>query len=207
MLESVSLFVVGACTIAGGIRQNLTFPSNRTCKVASRFPECAMQDELISRMDVTLPWIVVLATLTVLGMPTFLVSSKHKERGLRVLSSNLVQYLALLVGSMLVEHPSLAFALTIHSCMQFLVHLNVDCSLVGGSLWWGLRYLAAAGLLAWEVCAGPPLSVVPWPGTPSSVTCSYLGHLLGCIGPGMILDALRMLVSLADYVSFRPEPY
>ena len=207
MLESVSLLVVGACTIAGGVRQNATFPSNRTCRVSMRFPECAMQDELISRADITLPWLVVLGTLTVLGMPTFLVPSKHKERGLRLLSSNLVQYMTLLLGCMLVENPSLAFALTMHACMQFLVHLRVDCSLVGGHLWWGCRYLAAAGLLAWEVCAGPPLSVVSWPGTTSSVTCSYLGHLLGCIGPGMILDALGMVISLADYVSFRHDPY
>ena len=207
MLESVSLLVVGACTIAGGIRQNATFPANRTCRVSQSFPECGMHDELISRMDITLPWLVVLGTITVLGMPTFLVSSKRKERGLRLLSSNLAQYMALLMGCMAVEHPSLAFALTLHACMQFLVHLEVDYSLVGGRLWWACRYLAAGGLLAWEVCAGPPLSVVSWPGVSSSVTCAYLGHLLGCIGPGLILDALRMLISLADYVNFRPDPY
>jgi hypothetical protein len=135
-----------------------------------------------------------------LGMPTLLLSSKSKEKGMRTLAGNLFKYLCLLVCSAMSDHPGLSFAITIHACAILLVYMDVSEALVGGAAWWFLRYPAALALLFWEVAAGPPMSIVHWPGTDNNVTCAYLGHLIGCILPGAALDFMRLVISFARYV-------
>lgn len=207
MVQSLSILVVVACTLAGGLRQNGTGhgaanATNGTCFTASNaiFPECHVLDESVTPTHILVPWGLVLGVMLFLGMPTLLLSSKSKEKGMRTLAGNLFKYLCLLLCTSMTDHLGLSFAVTIHACSLLLVHMDVSDSLVGGPGWWSLRYLAAAGLLGWEVTMGPPMSIVHWPDTANTVTCAYLGHLIGSIIPGVALDSLRLVITFARYV-------
>jgi hypothetical protein len=173
--------------------------------VGTRFPECNVLDEMVRPEHIFVPWASVLCVIVFLGMPTLLLRSKNKEKGMRTLAGNLFKYLCLLLCSSMTDHLGLSFAITIHACTMLLVHMDVSDYLVGGSGWWSLRYFAAMGLLIWEISAGPPLSIVHWPGTEKTVTCSYLGHLIGCIIPGVALDALKLIITFARYVHVHDE--
>jgi hypothetical protein len=102
----------------------------------------------------------------------------------------------MLCASFATDHPSMQFALGMHSAALLLSHLETSRALVGPAWWWGLRHLALLGLLAWEVCLGPPISVVRWPSTPggTALPCAYLAHLAGAIVPDCVLFGLRTLL-------------
>lgn len=215
MVLSESILVVAACTLAGGFERQLVFhpnvsTGNRTgsCGVGTRFPECLVLDEHeIVPLHLVVPWVVTLGALVILGMPTVLLRSKSKEKGLRTLAGNLFQCLGLMIcSSLTTDHPSIAFALTLHSCTRLLLQMEITDSLVGGANWWRMRYLAVAMLLSLEVSVGPALSIVRWPNSPpNSLTCAYLAHLAGCILPDLVLDTIRTLIATARYVHIRED--
>lgn len=201
--------VVLASTLGGGMDRNLTAgPRNATCGRGTAWLECAVLDEGITPLDVAMPWAFTLGTLVVLGMPTLLLRSKHKERGLGHLAWALLQCLALMTcSSFMTDHPSICFALTIHSCARLLTRMEGSSALVGGGWWWGLRYLALAQLLAWLVFMGPPLSVVRWESTPpgQALPCAYLAHLAGCVVPDLVLFALFVIRAAGNSVRARDD--
>lgn len=216
MVLSESILVVVACTLAGGFERQFTpnatargsINHTTTCGPGTRFPECVLLDtHEIVPVHLIVPWVITLATLVTLGMPTMLLRSKSKETGLRTLAGNLFQCLGLMLcSSIATDHPSIAFSLTMHSCIRLLLQMDVTDSLVGGPGWWSLRYLAAGAILGLEVCAGPALSIVRWPKTPANtLTCAYLAHLAGCIVPDFVLDVIRTLITTARYVHIRED--
>ncbi len=160
-------------------------------------------DSGITAQHLLTPWIVCLATIVVLSMPTVLLRSKTKEKGLRTFAYNLLMYLGLLSCSVLfADHRSICFTLGLHSCVRLLAQLEVSHGMLGSSLWWGLRYPVILGILGLEVVAGPAISVVRWPSTPTgtALPCAYLAHLAGCIFPDLVLVYLRWLIAAAHYV-------
>jgi hypothetical protein len=211
MVLSESILVVVACTLAGGFdRQKIMSDVNITgsCGMGTRFPECLVLDEHeIVPLHLVVPWVVTLGALVILGMPTLLLRSKSKEKGLRTLAGNFFQCLGLLVcSSLTTDHPSIAFALTLHSCTRLLLQMEITDSLVGGANWWRMRYIAVVALLSLEVSVGPALSIVRWPNSPpNSLTCAYLAHLAGCILPDLVLDTIRTLIATARYVHIRED--
>jgi hypothetical protein len=216
MVLSDSLLVVFACTLAGGFnhptttiidKKNHTHPpnttahNNGTCGLGTRWMECRELDRTITPMHLTVPWILTLATIVVLSMPTVLLRSRHKELGLRVFAGNLLQCLGLLLASSFAtDHPSICFTLTIHSCVRLLAQLQITP--VGGASWWSLRFLAIFAILALEVCTGPAVSVVRWQDTSPPLTCAYLAHLIGCILPELILLNVRFLFFAARALGY-----
>lgn len=167
MLLPERLLVVLACTLSGGMERLPANPGNSTCAKGTHWNECGALDDLFHEQDLAVPWSVALGTIVFLGMPTLLLRSKHKEQGLSLVAWNLVQCMALMLcASFATDHPSMQFALGMHSAALLLSHLETSRALVGPAWWWGLRHLALLGLLAWEVCLGPPISVVRWPSTP-----------------------------------------
>ena len=207
---SESLMVVIATTLSGGLKPPIsTGPTavvNESCPVVSptiSWGECVVIDSEISAQHLLTPWIVCLSTIVVLSMPTVLLRSQAKEKGLRTFAYNLLMYLGLLSCSVLfADHRSICFTLGLHSCVRLLSHLEISDGMLGSALWWGLRYLAILGLLGLEVVAGPSISVVRWPSTPAgtALPCAYLAHLAGCIFPDLVLVYLRWLIAAAYYV-------
>jgi hypothetical protein len=199
--------VVLASTLAGGMDRNRTLsPGNATCGRGTAWLECEVLDESIAPLDVALPWVFTLGTLVFLGMPTLVLRSKHKERGLGRLAWDLLQCLALMLcSSFVTDHPSICFALTTHSCARLLTRMEGSKALVGGAWWWGLRYLALAQLLAWLILAGPAISVVRWESTPPALPCAYLAHLAGCVVPDLILFILFALRAAGKSVCARDD--
>ncbi len=197
MLLPESLLVVVACTLSGGVERPPDPPGNATCGRGTDWSECGVLDEGIHPLHLAVPWAVTLGTILVLGMPTLLLRSKHKERGLSLVAWNLFQCLGLMLcSSFATDHPSICFALSLHSCALLLGHLEMSRALVGPGWWWGLRYLVMLGLLAWEVALGPAVSVVRWPSTPegTALPCAYLAHLAGAVVPDCVLCALQALL-------------
>ncbi len=209
MILPESMLVVLACTLSGGVdRQRRLDGGNATCGVGTRWAECGVLDEGISPQHVALPWTVTLCTIVVLSMPTVLLRSSHKEKALSKVAANLLQCLGLMLcSSFVTDHPSICFALSLHSCVLLLGHMDIAGPQVGAAWWWGLRHLAALGLLAWEVFAGPPLSVVRWPDTPpgTALSCAYLAHLAGSIVPDCALLVLQGFLKLGGSVCVRED--
>ena len=209
MILPESMLVVLACTLSGGFdRQTRPGGTNETCGVGTRWVECGVLDEGINPQHVALPWAVTLCAIVVLSMPTVLLRSSHKEKALSKVASNLLQCLGLMLcSSFVTDHPSICFALSLHSCVLLLGHMDVSAPQVGAVWWWGLRHLVALGLLAWEVVAGPPLSVVRWPGTPpgTALSCAYLAHLAGATVPDCILLLLQGFLNLGKSVCVRDD--
>ena len=192
MILPESMLVVLACTLSGGFdRQTRPGGTNETCGVGTRWVECGVLDEGINPQHVALPWAVTLCAIVVLSMPTVLLRSSHKEKALSKVASNLLQCLGLMLcSSFVTDHPSICFALSLHSCVLLLGHMDVSAPQVGAVWWWGLRHLVALGLLAWEVVAGPPLSVVRWPGCvapASSITVAPMSR--SCTRPSCTVPA------------------
>lgn len=189
--------MVLACTLSGGLERAQHPAGNTTCGRGTDWSECEVLDETILARDVAVPWLVTLGTIVFLSMPTLLLRSKHKEEGLSLVAWNLFQCLGLkLCSSFTTDHPSICFALGMHSCALLLGHLEISRALVGPAWWWALRYLALLGLLVWQVCLGPAISVVRWPSTPAgtALPCAYLAHLAGSILPDCVLFVLGALL-------------
>jgi hypothetical protein len=206
VLLSESLLVVLATTLSGGLQSTAvpTEQANATCSSSgTRLSECVVLDSFVSSRHLAFPWIITLATMVVLSMPTVILRSRSKEKGLRSFACNLLQCFGLLACSLLfTDHPSICFTFAMHSCVRLLAQMEVSDGLVGGIWWWGLRYLSVIVLLCAEITAGPAISVVRWPGTPigTALPCAYLAHLSGCIIPDLVLVHLRWLISMARYV-------
>jgi hypothetical protein len=210
MILPESLLVVLACTLSGGIEK----PSpvgpvqNATCGVGTRWGECSALDANITPVHLAIPWAVTLVTLVVLSMPTVLLRSKHKEKALSVIASNLLQCLGLMLcSSFMTDHPSICFTVSLHSSILLLGHMDVSGAQVGAGWWWACRHLVALGLLAWETLMGPAVSVVHWPNTPpgSTLQCAYLAHLAGAVVPDCILLVLRGLLHFGRCVCAKDD--
>ena len=182
-------------------------PGNGSCAVGARWAECRALDQDIKPVHLGLPWFITLGTIVILSMPTVLLRSRRKQSGLRVVACNLLQFLGLLAcASVISDHPSICFTLTLHSCVRLLVQLEISDSLVGGNSWWTLRYAVVWILLCLQLCFGPSISVVQWPSTPTSaLPCAYLAHLVGYIVPDMALASLRWLIVMFNCVKTRED--
>lgn len=193
-----SLMVVLACTLSGGIERAPPAGAwNASCRKGTAWPECASVDEGVQSMHIALPWAVTLGTLVILSMPTLLLRSRHKEKALGLVAWNFMQCLALMAcSSFVTDHPSICFALTMHSCVLLLGSLEISRHFVGPGWWWGLRFPVILGLLVWEVALGPAISVVHWVSTPSgsALACAYLAHLGGALMPDCVLCVMRWLL-------------
>jgi hypothetical protein len=204
------LFVVLACTLAGGVERkpSLQLPRNSTCLSDGHWSECHVLDEGVSPDHVWTVWAVGLGSLVILGMPTLLLRSTDKERGLSMVASGLFQCLGLMVCSLVVaDHPVVRFTLSLHSVVRLLEHVDMGPPMVGGWFWWELRHLVVLCLLLWEVSVGPAVSIVRWPNTPDgpALQCAYLAHLVGAIGPDCVLIALRWVQRLGRCVNLRDD--
>jgi hypothetical protein len=200
MILPESLLVVLACTLSGGIEKRSSpapAQNNATCGIGTRWVECGVLDASVTALHLAVPWVVTLGAVVVLSMPTVLLRSKHKEKGLSVVASNLMQCLGLMLcSSFLTDHPSICFTLSLHSCILLLGHMDVAGPQVGAGWWWACRHLVALGLLVWEALVGPAVSVVHWPSTPpgTALQCAYLAHLAGAVVPDCVLLVLRGLL-------------
>jgi hypothetical protein len=183
-----SVLVVAAATLAGGFNRTLSAPS---CTEGSRWRECPALDATIHPLHILVPWAITLGTIVVLGMPSVLLHTKGKERGLRVFAGNLFKFLGLLSCSVLVaEHPSVCYTLTLHACVRLLASMEGV-----------MQRVTILSLLGMQVCEGPAISVVHWPGTEQgALSCSYLAHLVGCVVPDLVLTVMRGLVASARYI-------
>lgn len=207
--------VVVACTLAGGVDQ-MDVPAflmppnkhNQTCGKGSAWLECAHLDSAVLPVHVYGPWAVTLAVVLILGMPTVLLRSKHKEQGLRQFAWICLQCLILAYGSLfLTDHPILMFSFTLHSSVRLLLRMPVTDRLLGGPIWWSLRYGGALVILAGEIVFGVPISIVRWRSDDSQhLTCAYLAHLGGCLVPDMLIFAFNLVGQVASCVLAGCDP-
>jgi len=202
MVMSESLLVVGACTLAGGVGPRPGRPSE-VCRSGTTIVDCAGLDRQVVPENISIVWGATLATIVVLGVPTILARSQHKEHGMRCLAGVLFQALWLLAASVMSDHPALNYTLSLHACVRLLCRFEVQRSLVGGHRWWGLRFGAVLGILGYAVAEGPAVSVVGWPEQGDTRICAYIAHLAGCILPGLVLDVLGWLIAAARYVDLQ----
>lgn len=204
------VLVVLACTLAGGVEQLALPPhlrpagsgeNHQTCGAGSAWMECSEMDKLVLPVHIYAPWTFTVCFVLVLGMPTVLLRSRHKEQGLRQLAWICLQCLVLAYGSLFAtDHPVLIFSLTLHSCVRVLLRMPVTDRLLGGRWWWGLRYAGALALLAGEIALGVPVSIVRWRGDVHNLSCAYLAHLGGCLVPDMLIFLLDWTAQTAACV-------
>ena len=205
-------------------RVNHTTPVSATLGLGGfQWRECPALDATIHPLHLLAPWMITLATLVILSMPTVILRSKSKEKGLRIFAGNLLRFLGLVVScSFLSNHASVCYTFTLHASIRFLGRMELSPVLLGGPLWWGMRFLAAFLILLMQLLVGPPVSVVHWPGsTPRApptdsgeqcqsqyqqpLPCAYLCHLVGCVGPDLVLSFVRCLITSAQYIHIRED--
>lgn len=229
LLRVDNVLVILACTLGGGVdrgpweivrRLNGTsHPYNRssrfnlkgnsTCTAGGgQWRDCAELDATIHPVHMFAPWCCAFATVVVLGMPTILLRSRAKEKGLCLFTGILVQYLGLLgCGVLMAGHPAVCFVFSLHASVRFLSSIEATHVLVGGGGWWSLRYVSVVSILVGQLVFGPPVAVVHWQGVAveSGVSCAYLSHLVGCVGPDMALSGVRCFVAFARYIHLRDD--
>jgi len=199
----MSSIVIISSTLAGG-RVNCSLekiPVNHTCTPGTRFPQCSTLDITISKMHVKAPWIILLSSLAILSMPTILLKSKYKEKAMQNIAWIFLQCLLLMTISILIDHPSIAYTLSSHSCIYMLFTMNIHPNFTGGSSWWALRYVSILVFVVFQISIGPPISVVKWPDTEDNTSCAYLAHLIGIIFPPIISCLLTTMSHLACFVT------
>jgi hypothetical protein len=219
VLTSAAAVVVA--TLTGGLRDPLP-PANHTASVEGACPDprawadsCAAADASIHPLHILVPWAVTLGTVVALGLPCVLTPYKGREYDLRAFAGHLLQILGLLACTLSLGHrPAICFALTLHGTLRLLLPWDQPSAWhrvawPPASVWPPttaalMRPSVAAGLLALQLCEGPSsLSVVRWPssaGEEGPLSCAYQAHLVGALGPDLMLLALRFLVISARYI-------
>ena len=177
-METLGKFaVVGATSLAGG--QHRFVSSNDTCAAG-----CAQLNALVSTPALLAPWIVSGALVACLSVPTVVLESRQPELGLQILFSFYSRLISLLLTSATLV-PAASYTLSLHASVYGLLTLPYRPCLLGGPLWWGLRYVGATGLVVFAAYLGPPVPLVAWPGL-QSVECAACAHLLGALLPDLI---------------------
>ncbi|NBV33925.1 MAG: hypothetical protein EBR81_09115 [Proteobacteria bacterium] len=142
-------------------------------------------------------WTLTLLSLVFLGLPTLIVPSRDREKGLRLQMPPLFILLCCLLFCLHQLSLGLTYIVSLHACMFALLYPQYDPSFVGGRSWWSLRYLAANGLILFAIYEGPPVPLVRWPGVDDqAVGCAALAHLVGCILP----EAFRCFLGSNEFV-------
>lgn len=212
-----SLLVMLACTVAGGIGRPLppARPLNATALPLDACPAtvttriCEELDATIEPWHILSPWICTLSIVLFLGMPTVLLQSRAKEAGLQRFAASLVQFLGLLASISFASASTpvtVRFVFALHACVRFLVRLERRPGLVGGTMWWGLRYAGVAGIVAGQTLFGPPVSLIVWPVSgvsAATLSCAHLSHLVGCVAPELVLALVRCVIGFASFVDIR----
>lgn len=190
------LAVLGGTTLAGG-KFRLTVLHQSCSQTHTLFQECEGIDARVTPLHLFAPWVLTVAWLLFLSLPTVLLESRHPEKGMQTLVSVLIHQTLLMLFAKSLPN-GLDYALTLHTCVHTLLSLRWDQSLVGGRAWWGLRFPAAAGLVWLAAYYGPPVSVVRWPGADSSdaIACAAQAHLLGALLPDLFLVCEGLLFSV-----------
>jgi hypothetical protein len=195
------LGVVAATTLAGA-RLRLLDSEPPTCGSAAPLGhECHALDAHVSREVFYVPWILTIALLLVLSLPTVALESRHPELGLQwVTGVFLHQTLMLILCAGLPR--TVGYALGLHACVHTLLTIRWGHHLVGGRLWWGLRFPAAAGLVGLAARYGPPVSVLRWPGADSTdaIACATTAHLVGGLLPDLVYALESGLVAMGGWL-------
>lgn len=195
------LAVVMATTLAGA-RLRLLVSEPPTCgHVTDMGHECRALDANISRSMFYAPWILTAVLLLVLSLPTVLLESRHPELGLQAVTGVFVHQTAMLL--LTAGRPAtVGYALGLHACVHTLLSIRCGPHLVGGRLWWGLRFPAAAGLVGLAAVYGPPVSVLRWPGADSTdaVACATAAHLIGSLLPDLAFALESGLLAVAGWL-------
>ena len=196
------LSVVAATTLAGARLRLLAGPQP-TCGPASAAVghECEALDAHVPRAALYAPWVLTAMLLLVLSLPTVLLESRHPEAGLQAVTSVFLhQTLMLLLSAGL--PAAVGYALGLHACVHTLLTIRWGHHLVGGRLWWGLRFPAAAGLVGLAALYGPSVSVLRWPGADSTdaVACATTAHLIGSLLPDLVFALEGGLLAVAAWL-------
>jgi hypothetical protein len=219
LVQADTLITMLVCTLAGGFGRHGNTSSRQPNASSSSplpldscpspagnpSPACEDLDASILPLHLLVPWISTLSTLVVLSMPTILLRSKGKEAGLRRFAAALLRFLAMLGSVSLASNAPLTvrFVFSVYACVRVLV---ISTGEGGEGAWWGLRYTSVVGLLAWQLFHGPPVSLMAWPASglgQGSLHCAYLAHLVGCVGPGIVLTAVQCVIGFATFVDIR----
>lgn len=192
--------VLAGTTLAGG-KLRLTIIQESCSQAHSMFQECEGVDARITMLHLFAPWVLTIACLLFLSLPTVLLDSSHPERGVQVLIWILIHQTLIMTFAQSLPH-AFGYALGLHTCVHTLLGLRWDHHLVGGRFWWGLRFPVAAGLVWLAAYYGPPVSVVRWPGANSSdvISCAAQAHLLGVLLPDLVLACETYAYSVGCYL-------
>ena len=201
LLLAGKLAVVGATTLAGA-KLRIIGMSPPTCGHASyQYQECQVLDPHVSSVVFYAPWVFNAFVLLVLSLPTVFLESRYPEHGMQAIASLFAHQTSLMVWSAMLP-ATVGYTLALHTCVHTLLTIQWGQHLVGGAIWWGLRFPAAAGLVALAALYGPPVSVVRWPGADSTdaVACATTAHLLGSLVPDIALSLEMGFLSTAGWL-------
>jgi hypothetical protein len=196
-----------AATAFAGVRLRLLGAGPPTCGQSAAGPyECTALDPHVSPTAFYAPWVLTALTLLMLSLPTVLLQSRFPERGMQAVAGMFAHQTALMLWAAGLPR-TMGYALALHACVHALLSIRWGHHLVGGPLWWGLRFPAAAGLVVLAALYGPPVSVVRWPGADSTdaVACATAAHLLACIVPDVALGLELGTVALAGWLFLQRE--
>lgn len=207
MAPSISLLLVGKLAVVGattlaGAKLRLTVMSPPICGLASyQYQECQVLDPHVSTVVFYAPWVFNAFVLLVLSLPTVFLESRFPERGMQAVASLFMHQTSLMGWSAMLP-ATVGYTLALHTCVHTLLTIQWGQHLVGGPLWWGLRFPAAGALISLAALYGPPVSVVRWPGADSTdaVACATTAHLLGSLVPDLVLSVEMGLISAAAWL-------
>jgi hypothetical protein len=167
------------------------------CRVGGLAPECAGLNAFIPPAAGPRALALALLTVVVLGLPAILVPHSEQDRAMRALMSFLLLALGLHLASYGArDEPTLQYVLGLHGAVYML--LTFPGGLLGGPLWWGLRYAVAALVCALAALFGPCVSVVQWQDGPRADNiCAFQTHLYGFIVASLTGHAVGLLTGVA----------
>lgn len=162
---------------------------------------CARQDYNVYPKHVLAPLAVPCLVQVFASMPTLLLASTRRSRRLCAAAAGMAAlWLAVMVCAAVYAwlSPSLAYALSLHVSVLFLLRLKAGFNLMG-SLTVEAAKISGLSVLTWgSLYAGPPLPVLGAPGL--SGCCGAVAHLAGWTAAETVGALLLSAVSLfAEY--------
>jgi hypothetical protein len=207
LLLGGKLAVVAATTLAGARLRLTADTAPPTCQHAwYQYHECRVLDPHVSSGAFYAPWVFTAFVLIVLSLPTVFLESRYPERGLRAIAGLFAHQTLLVLWSATLP-ATVGYALGLHACVHTLLTIRWGQHLVGGPVWWAIRFPAAAGIVILAARYGPPVSIVRWPGADSGdgVACATASHLLGSLLPDLALSGELALLAVIDWLSLPCE--
>lgn len=146
---------------------------------------CRDMDVHVRHWHLSIPIIIFVISMVVLGLPTLFCNSVTKDVGMIELCRCCTTMVAILIIGNWFENLLFLYSIILHSVTRLLCGLNYKY-LQGGLMWINMKYVFVFCLIVWVKYYGPKItSLIAW-NEATPMICAYQSHLVSILVVGQV---------------------